>query len=166
MWSRITSPTPVSGCWTTTQIRVTNIKVVFDNRASAVTGASGSVAFTATPRVAACIVPFTEAELSSDLVPKVEDFTGRPMSINGRQTTINIPVPPSVPIGTFGSNSNADTRLLIYQSGYNGKVSVIVTYQTMGWPSVGLALAEENATENPQPSGASMLGNLFQELSI
>jgi hypothetical protein len=128
---------------------VSNIRVVFNNRAGAVTGGSGSVGFSTTPRVSACLVPFTEAELGSDLIPAIEDFTGRPLSLTARQLSINIPVPPTVPIGNFGSAAG-DTRLLIYQSGYNGKVSVIVTYQTMGWPNTRLQLFADVTTQTEE----------------
>jgi hypothetical protein len=149
MWSRLTSASGEPGTWSVAQIRVSHIRVVFNNRAGAVTGGSGSVGFSTTPRVSACLVPFTEAELGSDLIPAIEDFTGRPLSLTARQLSINIPVPPTVPIGNFGSAAG-DTRLLIYQSGYNGKVSVIVTYQTMGWPNTRLQLFADVTTQTEE----------------
>ena len=103
-----------------------------------VTGGAGSVAFSASPRVGACVVPFTEAELDVG-VSKIEDFVGRPMSLTARNTVVTIPISPAVAIGNY-QDVEGDTRLLIYQSGYNGKVTVFVTYQTLGWPNVGLAV--------------------------
>jgi hypothetical protein len=141
-WSRLCSANfGEPGTWYVRQVRVANIKVHFDNRSATVSGGSGSVAFSASPRVAACLVPFTEAELASNLVGAIEDFAGQAMSLTAANRTVNIPVPPSVAIGNFGSDRDTDTRLLIYQSGYNGKVTVEVTYQVMGWPSLTLALA-------------------------
>ena len=137
LWDNLTSPTiGTPGTWHTSQVRVVRIDVHFDNRSASVTGGSGSVAFSASPRVAACVVPFTEAELGVD-VSKIEDFVGRPMSLTARNSVVTIPITPAVSIGNY-QDVEGDTRLLIYQSGYNGKVSVVVTYQTMGWPNVGL----------------------------
>jgi hypothetical protein len=142
LWSVLTSTTAGYPGFAVEQIRVLAIHVQFDNRGLP-SGATGSTAFAANPRVAAMIVPFTEAEI--DLKPDdIQDFGGMAVP-QGAMKTIRLPVGPEFDIGRFGINTTNDTRLLIFQQGFCGVVRAVIWYEVCGFPNITLSLLRDEA---------------------
>lgn len=135
LWGKMTDATFGYPGFVNDQIRVVHIDVHFDGRGTSMTGASGSVAFTANPRVCAFMSTFTEAELdTSKISANIGDYGGGATLFNNTKH-IRLPVGPAFPIGRFGSDENAgDSRLIVACTGFVGTYRVIVTYETTGWP--------------------------------
>jgi hypothetical protein len=113
------------------QVRIIKLKLMFDNRA----GIAGTFP-AANYRVAAFIVPLTEAQLD----PSFDTNLLGQFGLNGvnlqRTKTIHLRIGPEFPIGRFGLANSEDSRLLIFSDGFSGNVRVQVTYEVCGFPAI------------------------------
>jgi hypothetical protein len=110
------------------QVRVKSITLTFDNRGNGAVPAANY-------RVAAMILPFTEAEINPTLSGNLLGQFGNNGVNLQRVKKIRLRVGQEFDIGRFGTGTN-DTRLVIFAEGYTGNVRATLVYEVCGFPAL------------------------------
>jgi hypothetical protein len=128
LFGAMVNPSSLETGFSNDQVRVKSISLTFDNRGNGTVPAANY-------RVAAMILPFTEAEINPSLSSNLLGQYGNNGVNLQRVRKIRLKVGPEFPIGRFGVNPG-DTRLAIFAEGYTGNVRATVVYEVCGFPAL------------------------------